>query len=81
MYAPNFYGGNGIVGAQVRLQLLHTNGYIAMMHYNSTYRYLSELGSDLPSSTTNLTGSASLSTEMEQPTRDRSVTMVTYTQP
>ena len=78
MYAPNFYGGNGIVGAQVRVQLLHIT--VATMQHNCIfYRYLLELGLDLHSSITNLTGSVSLSTEMEQPIRGRSVTMVTNT--
>ena len=77
MYAPNFYGGNGIIGAQVRIQLLHVT--VAMVQHNCTCRYLSELGLDLHSSIINLTGSVSLSTEMEQPIRDRSVTMVTNT--
>ena len=79
MYAPNFYGGNGIVGAQVRVQLLHIT--VATEQHNYTCRYLSEQGLDLHSSITNLTGSVSLSTEMEQPTRARSVTMVTNTSP
>ena len=36
MYAPNFYGGNGIVGAQVT----HLLVYILLMYSSSIFRFL-----------------------------------------
>ena len=55
MYAPNFYGGNGIVGAQVS-QSKHTNASSDTTRiFLYVYRYPSELALDLHSSTTSLT--------------------------
>lgn len=40
MYTRNFYGGNGIVGAQVRLYFQDLNDYLDIGLLISTYLYL-----------------------------------------
>ena len=66
MYAKNFYGGNGIVGAQVQPtdEKHSSTGHI---------RFLLEQALPLPTSTREMEVSTSVSTVTELPTRARYV--------
>ena len=74
MYAKNFYGGNGIVGAQVLHIYINSCKviyYICHQHHPFSARSLLELALPLLTSTRATEGSTSVYTEMVPLTRAR----------
>ena len=77
MYTKNFYGGNGIVGAQVSIRVL-LSALGMLFRAMTSPRFHLELGLHLHRSTMELTEFACPSMVMVRPTRARCVTRALY---